>query len=129
MYVSFAYMSRQKQQIVTASSTCSGSENGSGSHVGVGMPESEVAGSKKARTISSTPSDWEPWEGCLVTISDVEVTTDDDGYGGVELDNGLIMDDLLYSHGASSGDTFSEITGLITYAYSAWRINPRSGDL
>ena len=79
--------------------------------------------------LSTTPSDWEDWEGCLVTIYDVAVTSDDDGYGGVDLDNGLILDDLLHSHGASNGDTFDELTGLITYAYSAWRINPREGDL
>ena len=79
--------------------------------------------------VETAPSDWEPWESCLITIGDVTVTTDDDGYGGVELDNGLILDDLLYSHGASSGDSFSEITGFITYSYFAWRINPRDGDL
>jgi predicted extracellular nuclease len=80
-------------------------------------------------TLASTPSDWEQWEGCLVTIGAVDVTSDDDGYGAVDLSNGLKLDDLLFSHGASSGDSFSELTGLITYAYSAWRINPRAGDL
>lgn len=87
------------------------------------------AGEVAIDALESTPSDWEPWESCLVTIWDVAVTSDDDGYGAVDLDNGLKLDDLLYSHGASSGDTFSEITGFITYSYSAWRINPRSGDL
>ncbi len=79
--------------------------------------------------VSTTPSDWESWEGCLVTIFDVTVTSDDDGYGAVDLDNGLLLDDLLHSHGASDGDGFDEITGIITWAYSAWRINPRDGDI
>jgi predicted extracellular nuclease len=80
-------------------------------------------------TLATTPSDWEQWEGCLVTIGAVDVTSDDDGFGAVDLSNGLKLDDLLFSHGASSGDSFSELTGLITYSYSAWRINPRAGDL
>jgi predicted extracellular nuclease len=79
--------------------------------------------------ISSTPSDWEPWEGCLVTIGAVDVTSDEDEYGAVDLSNGLKLDDLLFSHGASSGDSFSEITGLITYSFEFYRINPRAGDL
>jgi predicted extracellular nuclease len=87
------------------------------------------AGDLTVDTISSTPSDWEPWEGCLVTIGAVDVTSDDDGYGAVDLSNGLKLDDLLFSHGASSGDSFSEITGLISYSFEFYRINPRAGDL
>jgi predicted extracellular nuclease len=77
----------------------------------------------------SDVSDWEIWEGCIVTVSDVTVTSDDDGYGAHTMDNGLMIDDMLFSHGASDGDVFSELTGLISYGYEAWRINPRDGDL
>ncbi len=79
--------------------------------------------------VGTTPSDWESWEGCLITITDVSVISEDDGHGAFDLDNGLMLDDQLYSHGATDGATYSEITGLITYAYSAWRINPRDGDI
>ena len=77
-------------------------------------------------TLGETPSDWEPYEGVLVTLDyTVSVTTDADEYGGCALEADLIIDDEFYSHGSASGDTYESLTGIISWAYGEWRIYPR----
>ena len=41
----------------------------------------------------------ESYEGTLVKVENVTVTNGDLGYGEWELDNGLVVDDLLYDFG------------------------------
>lgn len=59
----------------------------------------------------------------MVIIYDVIVIFDFDDYGGVEIDNGFILDDLFYSYGVSNGDVFIELIGFIIYVYGVWCIN------
>jgi predicted extracellular nuclease len=84
-------------------------------------------------SISETPTDWESYEGVLVsldyTVEFIDAATDAEGecltYGACELDNGLLLDDELFDYSATTGDTYAALTGLISYSYSAWRIYPR----
>jgi hypothetical protein len=75
-------------------------------------------------------TDWEQWEGCLVTTSDETVADDGDldAYGEVLLESGLEVNDLFfdYTGGVSTGTSWSSLTGPIDYAFEAWTINPRS---
>ena len=76
--------------------------------------------------LASTPSDWEVWEGCLVELADVNVTSDEDEFGAASTNHDAMLDDDLFSFDVSSGDSFSSVTGLLTYTYSAYRLLPRS---
>jgi predicted extracellular nuclease len=86
-----------------------------------------------ATTLSASPSDWEPYEGVLVTLEGLELTSDSDKYGSCTTNWGdLMVDDDLYDFDDSygDGDTFESATGQLTWSYDAWRLLPRSdGDL
>ena len=79
-----------------------------------------------ADTIDQVPTDWESWEGCLISLSEVEVTSSANNYGEASLSVGLMLDDAIYNHGASQGDILN-ITGLVTYSYGTYKLIPRSG--
>jgi hypothetical protein len=72
----------------------------------------------------------EPYEGTLVKIESVTVSEPDLGYGEFEVDGTAIVDDQLYDWTAAyilgGGDTFTSITGLLNYSYSAWKLEPTS---
>ena len=89
-----------------------------------------VTGSAEATAteISSTPSDWEPYEGVLVSLLDVSATGDVDSYGEITLDMDIEMDNYFYDFSAENGDSWSSITGVINYNYKAWKVYPRSAD-
>jgi predicted extracellular nuclease len=76
--------------------------------------------------LDTTPSDWEAWEGCLVELADVNVTSDEDDYGAASTNHGAMLDDDLFSFDVSDGDSFSAVTGLVTFTYSEYRLLPRS---
>ena len=76
--------------------------------------------------ITSTPPDWEVYEGCLVTITDATVTDTVNNYGEVTLSTGVKMDDEYFDHTTEKDDVIN-VTGIITYSYSKFIINPRSG--
>jgi predicted extracellular nuclease len=79
--------------------------------------------------VASAPSDWEPYEGMLVTLADVAVTSDS-SYGEVETNYGIKLDTLYYEHNANNGDTFTSVTGVVYYSYDEWKLEPRdAGDL
>lgn len=84
-------------------------------------------GDPVAESLSDIPTDWEPYEGMLVTLADVQVTSDAE-YGEVATNWGLKMDDLYYAHGAANGASFATVTGVIYYSYSEWKIEPRGAD-
>ncbi len=71
----------------------------------------------------------EQWESVLVSVSDVEVSEDDLGYGEWAVDDGtgdIRIDDLGdYTYEPTVGDTFSEIIGVCMYSYDNWKIEPR----
>ena len=83
-------------------------------------------------TLDAVPSDWEAWEGCLVELSGgVQVTSDADSHGAASTDWGdLYIDDTCYDWDDTygNGDSFSAVTGVVTYSYKLYRINPRDAD-
>lgn len=71
--------------------------------------------------------DWEPWEGCLVSLPDQTVTSEED-YGEMGLSSGINVNDLLYDYSLGLNAECDSITGLIAYNYEAWTLNPRDED-
>lgn len=84
------------------------------------------AGSPTAVTLDAAPADWEPYEGVLVTLENVGITTDIDDYGQAATDYGLFIDNGLYNYQAANGQTFASVTGVVTYTFSEWKIWPRT---
>jgi hypothetical protein len=74
----------------------------------------------------------EAYEGCLVRISGVQVTTAPNNYGEWYVNDGsgaCQIDDGIYSYGVVSvGDEFYTITGVVDYNFSEYGINPRSSN-
>jgi hypothetical protein len=60
-----------------------------------------------------------------VTLTNVQITSDPDNYGEVTTNYGVTIDDLFYQANMSDGDTYSSVTGVITYSYSAYKLLPR----
>ncbi|MFZ5479304.1 MAG: hypothetical protein ACOZNI_21240 [Myxococcota bacterium] len=87
-----------------------------------------VAGMAATATepFSSPPSDWEPWEGTLVALDGIAVTSDANEYGEADTDWGILVDDLLFAwqDEVVAGDV-GTITGVVHYSFDAWRICPR----
>ncbi len=80
--------------------------------------------------LASTPSDWEAWEGGLIRLtSGLEIDDCSGGYGACTTSwSGLYIDDLAYNYDDSygEGDSFSAVTGVLTWSFDEWRINPRA---
>jgi predicted extracellular nuclease len=78
------------------------------------------------------PSTGEPYEGCLVKISDVTVTQGPTTYGEWYVNDGsgeCQIDDAIFTYDSPSvGDTFASITGAVDYSYDEYGINPRDAD-
>ncbi len=86
--------------------------------------------------------DYEAYEGVLVKLQatgyPLEVTTAIDEYGEFELNSCLMVDDAFFENescGASNetpdppqGTYLTALTGLMTYTYSAYKLEPRSLD-
>jgi len=70
-------------------------------------------------------TDWEPWESCIVSVGAVEVTEGVNNYGEVTLGNGLKMDNLFFDFEADAGDTFTNVTAVLGYKWSEWKLLPR----
>ena len=83
----------------------------------------------------------EPWEGTIVTVNDVQVTSVDDfeAYGeiSVSLDGGattapFLIDDWIVGKGVIAapavGDVWTSVTGGVTYGFGTYRIAPITGD-
>jgi hypothetical protein len=71
-------------------------------------------------------SDWEQWESCLASIGPVTATSDVDQYGEIQTDSGLNLDNLFYNFPAQNGQSWSDVSGVIGYSFSAFKIWPRS---
>ncbi len=78
-----------------------------------------------ATELNATPSDWEVHEGSLITLADVEITSDADSYGEVGTNYGINVNDLFYQANASSGASFGSVTGVLNYNYDAYKLEPR----
>lgn len=80
-----------------------------------------------ADVLTSPPADWNFWEGALVTLVDVEATTELE-YGACETDWGVKMDDWIYSFEAVKGTTWGSVTGPMAYSFDEVLILPRGAD-
>lgn len=83
--------------------------------------------------LAAAPEDWEPYESCLVTLLDVEATSDED-YGQFTTNFDIFVDDLFFDFSASNGDSWASITGPLYYTsyddVPEWKVEPRqAGDL
>ena len=84
------------------------------------------SGTPEATTISSKPSNWEPYEGCLVTILGSKADTGEDQYGQAELNYDILMDDVYHDFDINPGQSFTSITGPIDFNYGKFTILPRT---
>ncbi|MFZ5478252.1 MAG: hypothetical protein ACOZNI_15905 [Myxococcota bacterium] len=78
-----------------------------------------------ATELTSAPADWEPYEGMLVTLVGVTAVGAEE-YGEIATDWSIAIDDAYVDHGASDGDTFASVTGVVYYSFEAWKIEPRT---
>ncbi len=77
-------------------------------------------------SISTLDISEEKWEGVFTAVHDVTVTTDPTSYGEFNVDDGSGEGMIkLYQFSTSTGDTYSEIIGVVLYSYSNYMINAR----
>ena len=74
----------------------------------------------------------EPYEGCRVKISNAACTNPDLGFGDAYFDDGTgdcMVDDMLYTPDPAwvTGEYYT-ITGVLTYTYEEYKIEPSSAD-
>lgn len=82
-------------------------------------------------TLSSAPADWENYESVLISLENVEIGAGGD-YGVYELVNypGIQLDDELFRYSVNTGDMVELLTGLVSFSYGEFKINPRdAGDM
>ena len=78
--------------------------------------------------LTEAPADWEVYEGVLVSLMNVQATSDIDSYGEIELNMDIEMDNYFYDFSAENGQTWTSITGVVSYNYEAWKIYPRDAN-
>ena len=78
-----------------------------------------------ATTVSSV-DDWEAYEGCLISLEDQTVTSDVNSYGEADLSFGIPMDNTFFNFDTCYDASYSSITGIVTYSFEEFKINPRS---
>lgn len=71
----------------------------------------------------------EDWEGVLVRVENVQVTTAADMFGQWEVDGVLLTDDVFFEMAAwpnpAVGDMFGSLTGVLTYSFEEYKLAPR----
>jgi len=87
-----------------------------------------VATELSADEMPTTAEGWEPWEGVLVTLPDLQTTSDESSYGEVETSWGIQLDDAIYYYDLTDGMSFDSVTGVVNYSYEAYELLPRSED-
>ena len=94
--------------------------------VSQGEPPAPVAVSKTE--ILRAGAKGQVLEGVLVRVEDVSVTSINAQFGEYVLDNGLVMDDILYAPmpALMVGDRLSALVGSISFRFGENRIAPRS---
>jgi hypothetical protein len=85
---------------------------------GTGEPVANVLG-------QGGVTDWEPWEGCLVTLPDQSVASGVNAFGEAVLSAGVFIDNLFIDFVVSSGDVLGSVTGPIFSSDGTYRIEPR----
>jgi predicted extracellular nuclease len=78
--------------------------------------------------LTNAPSDWEPYEGELVTIYDVAATGAPDTYGQVAIDwAGIVIDDLYVTDlTATTSTRWASVTGVVNFAFGHFMLQPRT---
>ncbi len=96
--------------------------------------------SKVATPFVDTGSGWSPgmehgedsdkYQSVMIKVTDVEITNSNLGHGAFELTGNLAVDKQIhyYSRSRNVGEKFKSVTGILIYAYDAYRIAPRSDD-
>ena len=80
-----------------------------------------------ATTLQAAPSDFEPYESVLITVLDLNVTSDADDYGELTTDfGGMTIDDMFWTYEGGNGDSLTSITGALNYSYEVFKLEPRS---
>jgi len=71
----------------------------------------------------------EQWEGVLVTVEGVQVTTAADQFGQWEVEGVLLTDDVFFDMASwpspAVGDMFTSLTGVLTYSFERYKLAPR----
>ena len=76
----------------------------------------------------------EAYEGMLVTVTNASVTSVDnwESYGEIETDAGFLIDDWITGKEVLSApdvaQVYCSVTGIATFSFGTYRINPRSAD-
>lgn len=74
----------------------------------------------------------ENYEGCLVTVENVTVTAPAVEFGEFQVADTLIVDDLFFVPNPgpkpAMGDVFASITGLMSYSFEVFKLEPRTAD-
>jgi len=82
-----------------------------------------------AEVLTLDQTDWEPWEGVLISIENITVADDDAGFGEWKVNVGvdtLVIDNAgNYTYSPTNGDFISSITGPLNYSYSNYKLIPR----
>lgn len=77
----------------------------------------------------ATSADPEAWEGVLVEVQDVEVSSDSLGFGEWSVSDGTgdcRVDDLGdYTYTPTAGDIISSLVGVLVYSYDDFKVEPR----
>lgn len=92
----------------------------------VDISDTDMVPEVVATPLDAAPSDWEPYEGCLLELSDLSVTSAVDSYGQASTSFGIFLDDLFLTPPVASGDSFSAVTGPLYYSFSEWKLEPES---
>jgi len=75
------------------------------------------------------PATAEQWEGVLVRVEDVTVTSEPNEYGEWQVDDGsgdAVVDDLGdYSYVPTLNDQLASVTGVLNYSFDEYKIEPR----
>ena len=79
-------------------------------------------------TIATDGADAETYEGVLVTVSDVAVTTAINGYGEFIVDDSLMIGSVFFVDflDPAVSTTYASITGPLYYSYSNFKVEPRT---
>ena len=82
--------------------------------------------------VSDFAENAEAYEGMLITVSDATVTSIEnvESYGEIETDGGFILDDWITGKEVITtpevGATYCSVTGVATFNFGTYRLNPRS---
>lgn len=76
-----------------------------------------------------TTTDWEPYEGVLITVENVTVSNPDLGFGEWSVTDGtntlVLDDDAKYYYYPVQDEALASITGVLDYSFNVYKLEPR----